>query len=527
VVPDALRRAVGDRYDIVRPVGHGGMATVYLATDTKHRRQVAIKVIHPELARTLGADRFLREIEIAAQLQHPNILPLHDSCQDQECLYYVMPFIEGESLRGRLLKEHTLPVDEAVRHTLEIADALSYAHRHEVLHRDIKPENVLLYEGHALVADFGIARAIRTAADPTLTRTGIAIGTPGYMSPEQAAGIRELDERTDVYALACVLYEMLVGETPGLWVTEAAGRLGRFVDASPEHRDRLDRLSGSLEQVLVKALALRAQDRYPGAAEFAEALHAALNRDERYGDTQVRDIIARAAALDGTTPTDETNLSIGGIERAAAEAGIPPARVREAVRERTPAPVAPSTRSRWAWFLGRGARIRIERVVDGEVSGADAGPLIEEVRRAIGNVGHVSTLGTSVAWSTMMGGQGGGRVVQLSITPRGGQTRIYLEEQLSNLAGGLFGGIMGGGGGGGMGLAFPLAIEALHVPALAPVFVATWVTGMWGLARSIFRTVAGRREAELSALADRLADYAEDAARSRLPRLNRPPRLNA
>lgn len=512
-IPAELLAAVGDRYAIQRAIGRGGMATVYLARDQKHQRDVALKVVHPELAQTIGADRFLREIEIAARLQHPNILPLHDSCQDQECLYYVMPFVDGESLRQRLLRETRLPVDEAARITLEVADALSYAHRHGVLHRDVKPENVLLHEGHALVADFGIARAVRNAADPTLTRTGIAIGTPGYMSPEQAAGVRDLDERTDVYGLACVLYEMLVGETPGLWLTEEAVRLGRFIDASPEHRLQLDGLSGSLEQVLVKALALRLDDRYPSITALAAALRASGQRRERFSEREVRQIIERAAEDQAQHPTEEGALSIGGVERVAAEVGIAPARVRAALDTahppKRPARAGPE-RTKWTWFLGRPVRIRIEREIDGEVSPSEFGPLIDEVRRTVGSVGHVSTLGRSLAWSTSAVGQGAGRSVQLSITPRGGTTRLYIEEQLTNIAGGLFGGIMGGGGGSGLGLSFPLAIETLHMPALAAVFAAISVGGSWGIARSIFVAVERRRRSELEDLADRLTDHVED-----------------
>jgi len=512
-IPAALLAAVGDRYAVQRAIGRGGMATVYLARDQKHQRDVALKVVHPELAQTIGADRFLREIEIAAQLQHPNILPLHDSCQDQECLYYVMPFVDGESLRQRLLREGRLPVDEALRITLEIADALSYAHRHGVLHRDIKPENVLLHEGHALVADFGIARAVRNAADPTLTRTGIAIGTPGYMSPEQAAGIRDLDERTDVYGLACVLYEMLVGETPGLWLTEEAVRLGRFVDASPEHRLQLDALSGSLEQVLVKALALRLEDRYPTIAAFAAGLRESQKRRERFSEREVRQIIERAAHDQAQHPTAEGLLSIGGVERVAAEVGIPPARIRTALAstDTDNLPLPAEAPSRWRWFLGRPARIRIELEIDGEISPAEFGPMVDEVRRTLGNVGHVSTLGRSLAWSTSAIGQGAGRNVQLTITPRGGTTRLYIEEHLGNIAGALFGGIMGGGGGSGLGLSFPLAIESLHVPALAALFAAISVGGTWVLARSIFVSVERRRRTQLEALADRLADHVRDS----------------
>src|SRR5881396_3972598 len=209
-----LKAALAARYALERELGHGGMATVYLARDLRHGRLVAIKVLRPESAAALGPERFLREIELAARLTHPHILALHDSGQAGGSLYYVMPYIAGESLRDRLEREGPLPLEEALRITREVASALSYAHSHDVVHRDIKPENILLSGGEAVVADFGIGRAITAAARDTLTGTGIAIGTPGYMSPEQTTGGARLDGRSDIYSLACVLYEMLAGDPP-------------------------------------------------------------------------------------------------------------------------------------------------------------------------------------------------------------------------------------------------------------------------------------------------------------------------
>src|SRR3989454_4444926 len=214
-----LQAALADRYAIERELGRGGMATVYLAQDLKHHRKVAIKVLKPELAAALGPERFLQEIEIAAGLTHPHILPLYDSGEATGLLYYVMPYVEGETLRNRLDGAGQLPLAEAVQITREVADALSHAHSHDVVHRDIKPENILLEAGHAVVSDFGIARAITAAGGEELTGTGIAVGTPAYMSPEQSAGSRELDGRSDIYSLGCVLYEMLAGHPPFLGAT--------------------------------------------------------------------------------------------------------------------------------------------------------------------------------------------------------------------------------------------------------------------------------------------------------------------
>jgi serine/threonine protein kinase len=212
-VPANLQAALAGRYMVERELGRGGMATVYLARDVRHDRPVALKVLHGELAATLGPERFEREIKLAARLQHPHILTMLDSGEAAGQLWFTMPYVEGNSLRDRLRKERQLPVDEAVRMTREAAQALEYAHQHGVIHRDIKPENLLLTsDGNTLVADFGIARAIGGGGEEQLTQTGTTIGTPAYMSPEQAAGVRHLDARTDIYSLACVLYEMLAGE---------------------------------------------------------------------------------------------------------------------------------------------------------------------------------------------------------------------------------------------------------------------------------------------------------------------------
>jgi serine/threonine-protein kinase len=209
-----LSAVLADRYRLERKLGSGGMATVYLAHDLRHDRDVAIKVLHPDLGAALGSERFLAEIRTTARLQHPHILPLLDSGEADGLLYYVMPYVGGESLRERLARERQLPIDDAVRIAREVADALGEAHAHGIVHRDIKPENILLHGGHALVADFGIALAVQSAGGQRMTQTGLSLGTPQYMSPEQAMGDRAIDARSDVYALGAVTYEMLVGDPP-------------------------------------------------------------------------------------------------------------------------------------------------------------------------------------------------------------------------------------------------------------------------------------------------------------------------
>jgi serine/threonine-protein kinase len=278
--PRVVLEALSERYAIERELGRGGMATVYLARDLRHDRPVALKVLHPELAMALGAERFQREIRLAARLQHPHILTVHDSGEipgppgHPPILWFSMPFIEGESLRDRLNREKQLPLDDALRVTREAADALDYAHRHGVIHRDIKPENILLSDGHALVADFGIGKALTQASDEKLTETGLAVGTPAYMSPEQAAGGKDLDPRSDIYSLATVLYEMLAGETPFAAPTAQAMIARRFMETPKPLRERRESVPEAVEQAVQKALARTTADRFATAAEFARALAA-------------------------------------------------------------------------------------------------------------------------------------------------------------------------------------------------------------------------------------------------------------
>ena len=269
---ERLRIALAGRYALERELGRGGMAVVFLAHDSRHDRVVAIKVLRQEVAAALGAERFLREIQIAAKLHHPHILPLYDSGTAADLLYYVMPYVEGKSLRERLDHETQLPLDDALTITRQVAGALAYAHQHDVVHRDIKPENILLESGEAVVADFGIARAISAAGGDKLTHTGIAIGTPLYMSPEQATGVGALDGRSDVYSLGCVLYEMLAGHPPFSGGTAQAILARHALDPVPRLRTARGTVSGAVAEALDRALAKAPADRYATALQFAEAL---------------------------------------------------------------------------------------------------------------------------------------------------------------------------------------------------------------------------------------------------------------
>ena len=286
-----LNAALEGRYAIERELGEGGMATVYLADDLKHERKVALKVLKPELAAVVGAERFLAEIKTTANLQHPHILPLFDSGEADGFLFYVMPFVEGESLRERLDREHQLPVDEAVKITTDLAEALDYAHRHRVIHRDIKPANILMHEGRPLIADFGIALAVGAAGGGRMTETGLSLGTPFYMSPEQATGDQLVGPSTDTYALGSVLYEMLVGEPPypGTTAQAVLGKIiaGEAVSAA-KHRTSVPT---NVDSALRKALEKLPADRFTSAQEFAKAL---ADPTFRYGEV--------AAALAGAPP---------------------------------------------------------------------------------------------------------------------------------------------------------------------------------------------------------------------------------
>ena len=326
---DTLRTALGERYTIERELGAGGMATVYLAHDLKHDRDVAIKVLHPDLGAALGSERFLSEIRTTARLQHPHILPLLDSGDGDGLLYYVMPLVTGETLRARLTRERQLPVPDAVRIAREVADALGYAHGHSVIHRDIKPENILLQDGHALVADFGIALAVQQASGARMTQTGLSLGTPQYMSPEQATGERVIDARSYIYALGAVTYEMLVGEPPFTGPSVQA-IVARLVTEEPRSiAVQRKAVPPEVEAAVLHALEKLPADRFANAAQFADALE---GRGPAVG--------TRASTRVGAA---DAKRSTGGARRGR--------RFEIAVAIASGAVILAS----WAWFHARGA----------------------------------------------------------------------------------------------------------------------------------------------------------------------------
>ena len=289
-IPTRLLSALADRYRIERELGAGGMATVYLAEDLKHDRKVAIKVLKPELAAVLGADRFVQEIKTTASLQHPHILPLFDSGEADNFLFYVMPYIQGETIREKLDRDTQFGIEDGVRIATEVADALDYAHRNGVIHRDIKPENILLHDGRAMVMDFGIALAVSAAAGGRMTETGLSLGTPHYMSPEQATADKAITARSDVYSLASVLYEMLAGEPPHMGNSAQA----IIMKIIAEQAQPVTELRGSVPLNVAAALATALEklpaDRFDTAREFSDAL----------GDLSFT--TATAGAAGGTAP---------------------------------------------------------------------------------------------------------------------------------------------------------------------------------------------------------------------------------
>ena len=325
---DSPLTVLGERYRIERELGRGGMATVFLATDTAVGRAVAVKVLNPDLAAAVGAERFHREIHIATRLAHPHILPVYDSGGTGATLYYVMPLVEGESLRDRLRRERQLSIEESVRISCEVANALDYAHRQGIVHRDIKPENILLEAGQAVVADFGIARVTSMAADdPVLTQTGMSLGTPAYMSPEQALGDKSVNGRADQYALACVTYEMLVGEPP-FTAPSAQALMARHLNAPvPLITTVRPTVSEGLQDVIMRGLEKVPADRYPTIGDYAAALAAAIN-GETTAARRTGGAGARAAARRQRPRRMVRVLAIGAVAVASTAAGIGAWRVR-------------------------------------------------------------------------------------------------------------------------------------------------------------------------------------------------------
>jgi hypothetical protein len=392
---------------------------------------------------------------------------------------------------------------------------LSYAHRQGILHRDIKPENILFSEGHPMVADFGIARAVSTAGGANITRTGLALGTPGYMSPEQAAGERDLDARTDVYSLGCVLYEMLVGEPPGMWQTDESFKLGKFTDLPERHRARIREIGGPIERALVRALAMRVSYRFEAVDTFLLALRAEDGAVRRYNDGEVEEIVRRAAEEQLSHPTEE-GMSLRTVQQIADDVGISPERVERAARKlevREPA-APPAESGAGTFWLGSPTVIAWERVVDGEVTESVYDEIVDEVQATLSTEGQVDTLGRSLTWRTAKPVLGKRRAVQVRVTSRGGQTRIHIQERLGELAWTTFPTVWGLGAGG---LAVVLSLGGPEFGWLAAGLLGTgWVGGMYALSRTIFRYISRKKRTDWEELSDRIAEIAAESTRDHL-----------
>ncbi|MGD8869694.1 MAG: protein kinase, partial [Gemmatimonadales bacterium] len=415
--------------------------------------------------------------------------------------------------KGSLAPRQTLEL------AFEVADALSYSHRRGIVHRDIKPENILLSEGHAVVADFGVAKAISTAGGDRITRTGYPVGTLGYMSPEQAAGRTDLSEATDIYSLACVAFEMLIGEAPGMWVTEEAGRLGRFIDAPPKQRLKLDALPGSLESALVHAMRLRPEERYTTAGEFAEALEAAFGAPKLYEEDEAQRIVQRAADLEAKLGRHQEGagaLSLGGVERMAAEIGIAPELVRDAARADEVAPPAEPLESiEKGGFFGYTGRLELERTIDVEVSGGTYGILLEEIRDNVGRSGQINeTLSQFLSWETRSGLFKKKPRLKVHISPRRGKTRFKITEFPGFDRGLLTTATIAGGGIFGMAF-FAAGMDAGSVP-VALAGMATLAAAYGGF-RAWYRARVRHKSRALTRLLDRLADLVRDYDAPALP----------
>ncbi|MGH7472102.1 MAG: serine/threonine-protein kinase, partial [Longimicrobiales bacterium] len=349
-----VSKALAGRYTIERELGSGATATVYLARDERHNRSVAIKVLNPEVGSVLGADRFLREIETVARLHHPHILPLFDSGSSDDLLWFVMPHVAGETLRQRLERERQLSIEDATTLACEIADALAYAHQNGVMHRDIKPENILLSSGHALVADFGLTRALHESEDESrITRTGVSLGTPQYMSPEQAAGQRDIDGRSDIYALGCVLFEMLTGRAPFVGPTIQSIVAQHLTAPPPALQSLRSTVPHHLSDTLQRALAKTPADRFADAAKFAEALRSGAARGTVAKQPRRARVVAVVLAA---------ALALGIVAVALVRRGGPVSRAAQSILV---VPFAPAVADSALTRLGRELALTLSTNLDG------------------------------------------------------------------------------------------------------------------------------------------------------------------
>jgi len=540
--------ALAGQYELEREIGRGGMGVVYLARDTRLDRQVAIKTLPVHLAHDpVVRERFLREARTAARLSHPNIVPIHRADEIAGHVFFVMGYVDGESLAQRIRRLGCIAPAETVRVLSDVAGALGYAHAHGVIHRDVKAENILLEAktGRAMVTDFGIARLAEAAP---LTATGQLLGTVYYVSPEQVSGER-VDARTDIYSLGVVGFLALSGRFPFEAELASAVLIAHVTKAAPPVHTIAPHVPRALADIVDRCLMKDAGARFQSCAELCDALELVHLADDRpsgaprapaalVSDTEAQQIWQRAAdlqALTGTTsrppvvaePRDAASdadvtrgFRMTQIRDAAVEAGIPAKYIEQVfaehglARTRDTPPLVDRTAAANR-FLGSPTRLEYEVVVDGEMPTSDYDLLLDVIRRDIGETGTLGSVGRSFTWQSA-----GRRSIQVAVLPRGGKTTIRVSENLRNLAGGLFGGIMGGYGGGTSGMWVAVAVGS-HSPAIG---IGLWLCNLglaFTVARGILRNLGGRRGNALRVLAEDLASEARtaiDAAQPKLPR---------
>ena len=543
--------ALAGQYELEREIGRGGMGVVYLARDARLDRQVAIKTLPVHLANDpVVRERFLREARTAARLSHPNIVPIHRADEIAGHVFFVMGYVDGESLAQRIRRLGRITPRETVREMADVAAALGYAHAHGVIHRDVKAENILLdaKTGRAMVTDFGIARLAEAAP---LTATGQVLGTVYYVSPEQVSGER-IDARSDIYSLGVVGFLALSGRFPFEAELASAVLIAHVTKSAPPLHTLADDVPRPLADVVDRCLSKDAAARYQSCAELSDALELVHLTDDRASDSprtpsklvsdiEAQQIWQRAAdlqALTGATPQPPAVAEVRDASRdadvtrgfrltqirdAAVEAGIPAKYIEQVFAEhglaasQQTASVVDRTAAANR-FLGSPTRLEYEIVVDGEMPTSDYDLLLDVIRRDVGESGSLGTVGRSFSWQSA-----GRRNIQVSVVPRNGKTTIRVSENLRNLAGGLFGGIMGGYGGGTTGMWVAVAVGTHSVV----VGIAAWLGNLalaYGVARGILRSAGNRRGDSLRNLAQALASEARlaiDAAQPKLPRGSR------
>ncbi len=542
----SLAAALTGQYQLQREVGRGGMGIVYVANDPRLDRLVAIKTLPPHLANdAVVRDRFLREARTAAALSHPNIVPVYRADEIGGTVFFVMGYVDGESLSSRIQRAGPMSPRDLLPILRDVSDALGYAHTRGVIHRDVKAENILIDGAthRAMVTDFGIARVAATAP---MTATGTVLGTVSYMSPEQVSG-DQVDGRSDIYSLGVLAFYALSGHFPFESNTPSAVLVAHVTTSPPALRDVAPQVPESVADIVDRCLLKDPAHRFEYAEELEEALIAAeqdvtaSTAPEILSSTEAHAVWERAAYLQEVTgldvqspalpkrvverddrppPTLTSGYQMADVRDAAKAVGIKDKYVERALNERravdTPAQgIRAGVGEYKNPFLGESTTITYEAVVDGEMRERDFDILVDIIRRTLGDVGSVSAVGRSLSWSAPAAS---GRRTHISVLVRDGRTSIYVSERLKELAGGLFGGIMGGGGGGMIGPSIGIGIEALHSPFAAVGMVIGSVSLAYTIARTIFTKIVAKRRRMLQDLTERLAEQARmSIAPSALP----------